>query len=82
MGQISATTQPDNTIRKLMGKNSDTLLTVCFMYVHIDLAVTETSSPLSAQSPGFRTTSWLPWSPVNIRPLLLSQEAWPRSAGS
>lgn len=37
---------------------------------------------LSFQSLEFRTTSWLPWSPVNIRPLLLSQEAWPRSAGN
>lgn len=41
MGQISATIQPDNTVRKLMGKNSETYdnfhinsvwFTVWFMY--------------------------------------------------
>lgn len=70
MGQISATIQPDNAVRKLMGKNSGTYdefhatATGCAFYGHIYLAVTDffssslrlSGSELPPGCPGVQST--------------------------
>lgn len=91
-GQISATSQPDNTVHKLMGKSIDTCDDLvlgaqsnsCWLveWLCTYLFGNDREFLSSCQNLGFRPTSWLPWSTVNIRPHLLSQEAWLQSAGS